>query len=164
MANKFIKSAIQVQRQIELWFLKYYGIEEEDLEGDAPFTFFRLLQQQKQSEIFDKLNLLKNEIPVLFLKVTESDFIVTTTHSFIKIESQKIERINYQDFEGHKGFRPLGISNQNASVKMNGYISTFYLLTTTKEYCWNIPTGETGFAFWNITKKCELIGRKYIID
>ena len=28
---------------------------------------------------------------------------------------------------------------------------------------WDVLTGRPGYAFWNVTNKCELIGKKYTI-
>jgi hypothetical protein len=125
MSEKISKSPIQIQKQIELWFLNYNS-KENELDGNELFTFFKLLNKQKQFEIIEKLNLLENEIPVLILNSTESSYIINTTHSFIKVENNEIEKISYKDFEGHEGF---GFSK---NIKKNNYIAPFGFLVKEK--------------------------------
>jgi hypothetical protein len=55
------------------------------------------------------------------------------------------------------------INGKLKGVKSDGYFAGFGLRKHGGEIVyWLIPTGRAGFAFWNVTKKCELIGRKYL--
>ena len=111
-----------------------------------------------------KLN--NKEIPVLLLTVSKSEYIINTTERFIRIIKSKKEYINYVDFEWHKGYKSIRIktnSGKTVSVKSENYVAEFELQKRNGEVTvWNIPTGIAGFGFWNVTKKCELIGRKYL--
>jgi hypothetical protein len=74
----------------------------------------------------------------------------------------------YTDFKGHIGYKTFAVgqpmSSKKVSVKMEGYTAEFGLEKNDGQIIfWLIPTGEPGFAFWNVTAKCALIGRKYLI-
>ena len=111
------------------------------------------------------MDLNKNEIPVLILKISQSEFIINTTHKFILLDNSKTEFIEYSEFEWYNGFKAFVTNREEAmSVKQNGYLADFKIRKTNGEIITRkIPTGELGFAFWNVTKKCKLIGRKYKI-
>ncbi|WP_162623209.1 hypothetical protein [Confluentibacter sediminis] len=126
------------------------------------------MDSQKQNEIIKQLNLAKNEIPVLILKISASEFIINTTKKFARINRSIPDFIDYSDFERHNGFKLIGAetekSKKNIGIKTNGYIAEFGLRKRNGEIIfWKIPTGEPGFGFWNVTKKCEIIGRKFIL-
>jgi hypothetical protein len=82
------------------------------------------------------------------------------------LTSQGTEHIEYKDFKLHEGFENFIIKKRlilrDINVKTDGYITSFYIKLKNGEIReWQIPTGTAGFGFWNVTKKCELIGRKY---
>jgi hypothetical protein len=50
-----------------------------------------------------------------------------------------------------------------ADVKTEGLVKEFGIRKTDGTIIyWIIPTGISGFGFWNVTKRCELVGRKYL--
>ncbi len=101
----------------------------------------------------------KIEIPVLLLKIESELFILITTERFIKFENSVVEELDYKDFEWHSGYKI-----KNIQMKKDGSIGQFGLKKIDGEIIyWKIPTGSSGYGFWNVTKKCELIGRKYEI-
>ena len=164
-----IKSPEQIKKQIEFWFFKYHEKLKEEFNGKEMFTLYKLLNNSLKSEIEEKVKLRNAEIPVLVLHKEESNYIINSTERFIQIENSKIETIDYKDFEQHKGFKSLianqTLSGKNISIKQDGEISEFGIRKINGEIIyWKIPTGNPGFAFWNVTKKCELIGRKYQIE
>lgn len=160
------KTAENIKKQLEFWLLKYYCKEKDELSGKELFTIFDLISQKQKNEIIDLLKLRENELPVLYLKISEKKSIINTTERFIKLTDQGTEEIEYKNFQGHKGFDRFIIKkrliSRNITVKTNGYLSPFALKLKSGEIIeWEIPTGTAGFGFWNVTKKCELIGRKY---
>jgi hypothetical protein len=149
------KTAENIKKQLEFWLLKYYCKEKNDL-----------ISQKQKIEINNLLKLRENELPVLFLKISEEKSIINTTERFIKLTSQGTEHIEYKDFKLHEGFENFIIKKRlilrDINVKTDGYITSFYIKLKNGEIReWQIPTGTAGFGFWNVTKKCELIGRKY---
>lgn len=161
------KTAGQIKEQIEFWFQKYFNKTKTEFSGTEQFTFFDLLNENDKNAISGKLELRANEVPVLILKVFEEDIIINTTERFIKLAKPGIHYIDYTDFEWHSGFKLLtatGSPNEKTdSIKTDGKLAEFGIKKKTGEIVyWKIPTGTLGFAFWNVTKKCELIGRKYL--
>lgn len=161
------KSASKIKEQLEFWLLKYYVKERGDLNGKELFTIFDLLDSELKNSLVRKLDLRENELPVLSLKVSEDGYIINTTERFIRLTENEIERIEYTNFENHIGYGDFIIKKRligkPINAKTEGYYSDFGLKTKTGEKIeWKIPTGTPGFGFWNVTKKCELIGRKYL--
>ena len=74
----------------------------------------------------------------------------------------------YKDFVHHTGYKSMAILSMETnaavkSIKTDGYFQEFGLKIRSGEVIyWSIPSGKPGFAFWNVTKKCELIGRRYL--
>ncbi|TPG38471.1 hypothetical protein [Flavobacterium pectinovorum] len=160
------KTAENIKKQLEFWLLKYYCKEKNELSGKELFTIFDLISQKQKNEIINLLKLRENELPVLYLKISEGKSIINTTERFIKLTDQGTEEIEYKNFKEHKGFDRFIIKkrliSRNITVKTNGYLSPFALKLKNDEIIeWEIPTGTAGFGFWSVTKKCELIGRKY---
>ena len=165
MENLIEKSVEQIKDRIEFWFLKYFNKTKTDFNGNEIFTLFELLKVELQTELKQRLNLERNEIPVLVLKISESEFIINTTKRFVRIDSDSTEIIDYSEFEWHNGYKSFVVDKEKKIItKHDGYFSEFGLRKTNGEIIyWRIPTGVPGFGFWNVTKKCELIGRKFII-
>jgi hypothetical protein len=168
MKNLIEKSTEQIKDRIEFWFFKYYNKTKTDFNGNEIFTLFELLNVELQVELKPRLNLEGNESPVLVLKISESEFVINTTKKFIRINSDSTDIIDYTEFECHNGYKRISIINtptgKVANVKTEGLISDFGLRKRNgKIIYWKIPSGKPGFAFWNVTKKCELIGRKFKI-
>ena len=163
MEKTIEKTAKQIKDRIEFWFFNYFNKNKSDLNGSELFTLFDLLKPELQIELKSKLNLEYNEIPVLALKITESEFIINTTKKFILIDSNEKETIDYSEFEWHNGYKSFVVDKEKKIItKHDGYLSEFGLRKRNGEIIyWKIPTGYAGYGFWNITKKCELIGRKF---
>ena len=165
MSKLIEKSSEKVKDQMEIWFFEYFGKEKSEFNGTELFTLFDLIPESEKSEFTKKMELKKNEIPVLILKISKSEFIINSTHKFILLDSSKSEFIEYSEFEWHNGFKAFVTKREDGiSVKQNGNFADFKIRKTNGAIITRkIPTGESGFGFWNVTKKCELIGRKYKI-
>lgn len=161
----FPKTDKQIKDQIIHWFLKYHGKPLDNFTGEEEFTLFDKISSDKQKPINQLL--LNHELPVLVLKNGIEIIVVCTTRRFVYMENNKAQELKYPDFEGHAGFKSIDIpghSGATLGVKKDGYISEFGLRKTDGQIVyWKIPTGRSGFAFWNVTKKFDIIGRKYII-
>ena len=160
------KTAENIKKQMESWLSRYYCKEKNKLSGKELFTSFDLISPKQKIKINNQLKLRDNELPVFFLKISEEKLIVNTTERFIKLTNQGIEDIEYKNFKKHEGFDKFIIKKRlirrNINVKTDGYLCCFCLkLKDGKIREWEIPTGTAGFGFWSVTKKCELIGRKY---
>jgi len=165
MENLIEKSAEQIKDRIEFWFLKYFNKTKTDFSGSEIFTLFEFLNAELQTELKKRLNLDTNEIAVLVLKISESEFVINTTKKFIRIDSESTETIDYSEFEWHNGYKSFVVDKEKKIItKHDGHFAEFGLRKINGEIIyWTIPTGVPGFGFWNVTKKCELIGRKFII-
>ena len=163
MENLIEKSAEQIKDRIEFWFFKYFNKPKADFNGNEIFTLFELLNAELQNELKKRLNLDRNEIPVLVLKISESEFIINTTKKFVRIDSDSTEIIDYAEFEWHNGYKSFVVDKEKKIItKHDGHFEEFGLRKLNGEIIyWKIPTGVPGFGFWNVTKKCELIGRKF---
>lgn len=157
------KSAEQIKTQMEFWYLRFYGKSKPDINGKELFTLFDLIPESQQNKLIKQLDLVKPEIPVLILRISDSEFIVNTTDRFVMIDGVKKESIRYGDFEWHEGFiHFIMVNNEKVNVKKKGHFADFKIRKKDGERITRkIPTGEPGFAFWNVTKKCKLIGIKY---
>lgn len=164
MSTKFHKSPQQIKNQMEHWYLDYYGKSHEQiaLENDQ-FIFYDKLKKNIRNEINENYILKESELPVFALEKADGRCILVTTERFIN----ERDEIDFRDFERHNGFnpkidwsKPFG---ERTNVKKQGYFHDFTILKKNGELItWELPTGEPGYAFWNVTKKCELIGRKYL--
>jgi hypothetical protein len=166
--GRIVKTANQIAAQIEKWFLSYHGKGKPGFNGSETFTIFHHLHSEKQNELIKRMDLNKQEIPVLVLSSSNNQFIVNTTERFIRMYNSGVESLFYTDFEGHKGYRSFAVEQPTTSkiisIKTDDSFSEFGLKTKAGQVIyWVIPTGRAGFAFWNVTKKCELIGRKYSV-
>lgn len=163
MENLIEKSAEQIKDRIKFWFFKYFNKTKTDFNGNEIFTLFELLNTELQTNLKQQLNLERNEIPVLVLKISQSEFIVNTTKKFVRIDADSIEIIDYSEFEWHNGYKSFVVDKEKKIItKHDGHFSEFGLRKLNGEIIyWKIPTGVPGFGFWNVTKKCELIGRKF---
>jgi hypothetical protein len=167
--EKIVKTPNQVVEQIERWFLRYYNKEKSTFNGSEEFTFFDQLYFEKRNELIRKVEINKHEIPVLILSIRNDEYILNTTERFIRIYDLGTESLFYSDFDYHKGFKGFGHDHVPISKVMNlkseGHFSEFGLKKKDGQLVyWLLPTGKPGFAFWNITNKFEIIGRRYVID
>jgi hypothetical protein len=123
---------------------------------------------EKQNELIRKVEFNKHEIPVLLLSLDNNEYILNTTERFIRIYDLNAESLYYSDFANHKGYKDFGGEQQDlrkiVNVKSEGQLAEFGLEKKDGQIIyWSIPTGKPGFAFWNITNKFEIIGRRYFI-
>jgi len=165
MENLIEKSSQQIKDRIEFWFLKYFNKTKTDFNGNEIFTLFDLLNTELKAELKNRLNLDPNEIPVLVLKISESEFVINTTKKFVRIDTDSTEIIDYSEFEWHNGYKSFVVDKEQEIIaKQDGYFEEFGLRKINGEIIyWKIPTGVPGFGFWNVTKKCEVIGRRFKI-
>lgn len=162
------KSAERIKKQIQFWFLRYHGKDVEEFDGTELFTLFDLLNEETHQLLGKQFELRENELPVLCLKIEDDGFIINTTERFIRLNSAEFDSINYKDFEWHTGFKFLLSKDTSRekiiNSKVAGRLLDFGLRRRDGEIIyWKVPTGSPGFGFWNVTKKCELIGRRYVI-
>jgi hypothetical protein len=102
---------------------------------------------------------------VLILTVKNDEWIINTTRRFVRLQNTKSDCVDYTDFDWHSGFKSIGIKPDGKliSIKTDGHVAAFGLKLKKGEIVyWDIPTGEAGFAFWNVTKKCDVIGHKLL--
>jgi hypothetical protein len=166
--QKISKTPNQIAEQIERWFLMYHKSEKSFFNGSEVFTIFDLLCFEKQNELIKRVELNKDEIPVLALTLNKNEFIISTTERFIHIDDLGTTSLFYSDFDGHSGFKAFGPGQMDnrtiVSIKTGGQLAEFGLRKKDGQVIyWSIPTGKPGFAFWNITDKFEIIGRRYVI-
>lgn len=161
--EQFIKTANEVAEQIERWFLLYHKKEKPAFNGSEAFTIFNHLYYEQQNDLIRRMQLNKYEIPVLVLKLRDNGFLINTTERFLLPGHPATESVYYADFKWHKGFKPPSLENRT-NVKLHGSYADFGLQKQNDEIVyWSLPAGKPGFAFWNVTKKFHIIGRKYII-
>jgi hypothetical protein len=166
--EKIIKTPNQVAEQIERWFLRYYNKEKSAFNGSEIFTIFDHLYFEKQNVLIKKVEFNKHEIPALILSLSNNEYILMTTERFIRIYESGTESLFYSDFDGHIGFKAFGDRqlpiSKIVNVKTEGQLGEFGLKKKEGQIIyWSIPTGSPGFAFWNVTNKFEIIGRRYLI-
>jgi hypothetical protein len=166
--QKISKTPNEVAGHIERWFLMYHKSEKSSFNGSEAFTLFDLLFFEKQNELIKRVTLSEKEIPVLVLTLNKNEFILNTTERFIHIDVFGTTSLYYKDFDGHNGFRAFGPGQMDnraiVSIKTEGKLAEFGLKKKDGEVVyWSVPTGKPGFAFWNITNKCEIVGRRFVI-
>jgi len=166
MNNLAIKTGEEIKKRMLFWFLKYHNQSVDEFYGNEQFTLFDKIESNKKEFYLGIINLIQEELPVFILTVDINEVIINTSNRFVRLTDKVSESINYIDFEWHNGFKNFVVdqteSDLPVSVKNNGFISEFGIRKRNGEIVyWNIPTGKSGYAFWNVTKKCELIGRKY---
>lgn len=161
----FQKTDTEIKNQIINWFLKYHAKFIDDFNGQEQFTLFDKLSLDQQKTINTFFH--ADELPVLVLKNDNENMIICTTRRFIYLQNNKTQELKYSDFDNHVGYKSINVPGHtvpHVGIKTNGYISEFGLRKNDGQIVyWKIPTGHSGFAFWNITKKFDIIGRKYII-
>jgi hypothetical protein len=167
MANLISKTGEQIRDWMYFWFLKYHGKTVDEFDGTELFTLFDKISPDEKKLYLEKLNLPPEELAVFILRVDSHEVIINTTRKFVRLTNGESESIVYGEFEWHSGFKTIvatrNESNRRASIKTNGYASEFGIEKKDGQIVyWDIPTGYPGFAFWNVTKRFGLIGRKYI--
>jgi len=163
--EKFFKTPDQISALMHHWFLSYHSKDRDFFSGAETFTFFDLIPEGIQRVLLQRASLDEHEKPVFLLDCGNAGFVLNTTHRFIRIGESDLESIFYTDFDWHVGYKSISITinGKLKGVKSDGYFAEFGLRKHGGEIVyWLIPTGRAGFAFWNVTKKCELIGRKYL--
>lgn len=165
---KVSKTPGEVAAQIERWFLLYHKTEKSSFSGSETFTIFDLLCPEKQNELIKQVEFNKQEIPVLVLFLNNNECILNTTERFIHIENTGTASLYYTEFDGPNGFKALGPGTMDnltvVSIKKEGKLAEFGLKKKDGEVVyWPVPTGKPGFAFWNITDRFKIIGRRFVI-
>ena len=161
------KTPEKIKGQLEFWFLNYCPKDRRELNGSEAFTLFDVLDTTEIDILEHHLNLRDTELPVLILRVAKRQVIINSTERFLRLNHSECEAIEYTDFGCHLGYVSDPGSRlsdeQPVSIKKAGQIAPFAIKKLNGEIVtWNIPTGPAGFGFWNVTKKCALIGRKYL--
>lgn len=157
--EKFFKTPDQISALMQHWFLSYHGKDRDFFTGSETFTFFDLIPEGLQRALLQRASLDEREKPVFLLNCGNALFVLNTTHRFIRIAESDLDSVFYTDFEYHDGFNLIEVKR----IKTDGYLAEFGLATQSRKIVyWSIPSGRPGFAFWNVTKKCTLIGRKYL--
>lgn len=167
--DRIIRTPNQIKEKIEGWLFRHEQKGKDQFNGDEVFTLVSKLSPTGLQQLNDKLRLHKFEIPVLILLTGTDSFIVNTTERFIHISGADIEAINYTDFDCHLGFVSI-LEKQNPNrtavkgIKTEGSFQEFGIKSKfgTTTY-WTVPTGKPGFSFWNVTNKCEIIGRRFLL-
>ena len=162
---KFFKAPDQIAALMQHWFLSYYREPLDFFSGSETFTFFDLVPEDLRLRLLQRVNLAAHEKPVFLLNCDNDVFILNTTHRFMKLAEPSIESVFYTDFDWHVGYESIAttLNGKSKEVKSDGFFAGFGLRKHGGEIIyWLIPTGRPGFAFWNVTKKCNLIGRKYL--
>ncbi len=161
-----MKSHQKIKEQIAFWFLKYHGKSDAEVSGREIFTMVEKLPKTRQERVYKEIDLENGEMPVLYFQVSDDEYIVNTTTRFVRSDAGAISSIPYKNFDRHVGFKSPVIdpkTGQPVSVKKSGFLSEFGIKTKEKKVIyWRIPSGRPAFAFWNVTEKCELVGRKYL--
>lgn len=164
IGSQMKKSPEEIKKQIIFYYLSGSALSLEEVNGKETFTIFDKVDKSTQNSILSQLSLKENELPVVVLFSKDST-ILNTTERFIHITS-KIEEIKYLDFAGHDGYKRTRVRNRwgkMVSIKNEGYFEEFDLkLRNGTTITWVVPSGHAGTLFWNVTKKCEFIGRKYL--
>ena len=147
------------------WFLSYHSKDRDFFSGSETFTFFDLIPEGFPNGYFFSEQVLDEhrKTRILSFDCGNAGFVLNTTHRFIRIGESDLESIFYTDFICHRGYNSVRIEGAPIGIKSDGYFAEFGLKVQSREIIyWLIPSGRAGFAFWNVTKKCELIGRKYL--
>jgi hypothetical protein len=162
--ENLIQPEEKIKNQMIFWFLKYHHQTADEFIGTEQFCLFAKLLQPEQMKFLPYIE--PPEIPVLILKLEPENFIINTTRRFMLITPTGFDTVNYTEFDGHQGYKSFGITlpgKQVATIKTDGYQAEFGIRRTDGWVVyWSIPTGHVGFSFWNITKKFNLIGKKYL--
>lgn len=145
------------------WFLSYHSKGIDFFTGSETFTLFDLIPEGLKGALLQQAGLDEGEKPVFLLNCNNAVFVLNTTYRFIRMGEYDHESIFYRDFSGHRGFNSIKVKGTEKGIKTDGYFADFGLKTQSRGIVyWLIPSGSAGFAFWNVTKKCTLIGRKYL--
>ena len=157
--TKYYKSPTEIKKQMEFWFYKSHSF---GIDDTSRFTLFQLLDTATKDQVAQKVD-LKNEERIVFVLFNKNkEYIINTTQRFIKTDDNTIEEINYTNFKSislHKT-----ISQQVKKIKrVDTEYTDCYLFTNNEQMTtWRIRTRVIN-SFIQNTKRCELIGRKYLI-
>lgn len=173
-----VKSAAQVKKELLFWYLKNQQKTPEQVTGTEQFTIFDSIPAVEREAILRRVSLNAFELPELLTRIEALHWVLNTTEHFIRIMDDGIEKISYKAFVGHEGafwgcatkvsavevkllYDNLSRGTEPVNPKVAGAILPFGLRTSNGETIyWPMPTGTPMFNFWNVTRHCELIGRK----
>ena len=159
MNKIYLEDPPRLKRLMQSWFLHYFRKTADTITGYETYTLFDSLASFKQNNILLNLGLLPGELPILILTVDESTSIINTTSRFIRLCVKEVTTVMYHDFLSHIGYRSMyTVAPQSSSpvnIKKDGLFDDFGIKLKTGEIVWwRIPTGNPGFGFWNVTKRC----------
>lgn len=140
--------------KIKHWYLIHHRVMEFQVNGTEAFTLFEKLTAEKQKEITEKIPFNPTEIPVLVLTVKDGIYVVNTSERFVKITSQTIDSVYYDEFEALFFHQPIHYKIRKLSpLKL---VEIGIKKTNGDIVFWNIPAGEF-YQFWDVTRRLETI-------
>lgn len=166
--ERITRTPDHIRKKIEGWLIRHEHKDEDQFDGKEVFTLFSKLSSDTSSQLKRILELTTFELPALLLFVGNNGYIVNTTERFIRISGSNIESVPYSDFHHHLGFTSIsakdGFNAKSGSIKQEGNFQEFGIKIKSGQIVyWTLPSGKPGFAFWNVTNKCEIIGRRFLI-
>ena len=151
----------QAALKIKQWYLFQYRLTENYIKGTEIFTLFDKMKRDKQDRITQKLHLNPFEIPVLILTICAGHYIINTSERFVKMTATKQESVYYEEFEGFVSYESLHFEKKKKKKPKSDAPVTYIELGLKKISgeitFWKIPSGNTCYFFWNITRLAEQI-------
>lgn len=153
----------QAALKIKQWYLFQYRVIEASVRGKEVFTLFDKMKPDKQDRIRQKLRLNPFEVPILILTICANQYIINTSERFVKITPTKHESVYYEEFDGFASYEALHFAKKKPKPGTSADFTELGLKKTTGEIIfWKIPSGNTCYFFWNITRLVEQI--RIVID
>lgn len=152
----------QAAHQITLWYMVHYRVLEPYVEGTEFFALFDNLKTDDQDRIRNMLRLNPFENPVLIFTISEGQYIINTSERFVNITPVKQESVYYKDFKGFAYYESLHYV-KNKKQKTDAPVTYIELGLRKKNRTilfWKIPSDNSGFFFWNVTRLIERIKTK----
>jgi len=152
----------QAAHQITQWYLFHYRVLEAYVEGAEIFTLFDKLKADDQDRIRNMLRLKPFENPVLIFTICEGQYIINTSERFVNITPVKKESVYYKDFDGFAYYESLHYVKKKRQ-KTDAPVTYIELGLKKKNGAilfWKIPSDNSGFFFWNVTRLIEGIKTK----
>ena len=155
---KITMSHKQAALKIKHWYLFQYRVIEAAVKGKEAFTLFDKMKPEKQDRIRQKLRLNPFEIPILMLTICANQYIINTSERFVKITPTKHESVYYEEFDGFTSYESLHFAKKKPKSNKTAALTELGLKKTTGEIVfWKIPSGNTCYFFWNITRLVQQI-------
>lgn len=149
----------QAALKIKHWYLDQYRIIEAAVKGTEVFTLFDKMKPEKQDRIRQKLRLNPFEIPILMLTICANHYIINTSERFIKITLTRHESVYYEEFDSFTSYESLAFEKKKKRklAKQTGFTELGLKKTNGEISFWKIPSGNTCYFFWNVTRLVEQI-------